>query len=122
MVSDPGPRFIIEGTKAIFTKYGIDPQEALLKTGKLPVSNDWGKEDSKFWGKLEPLQGSSTETVRVATENGDYMGFYNNVYEVLIRNFSILVSPEEARDVIFIIEKAFESNRKKQTIKLNKNL
>ncbi len=88
----------------------------------MPVSNDWGKEDIRFWGKLESLHGSSPEISRVATENGDYMGFYNNVYEVLTRNFSILVSPEEARDVIFIIEKAFESNRRKQIIKLNKNL
>lgn len=122
MVSDPGPRFIVKGTKAIFTKYGIDTQEALLKTGEMPVSNNWGKENSRFWGKLESLQGPSPEISHVATENGDYMGFYNNVYEVLTQNFSILVSPEEARDVIFIIEKAFESNRKKQTIKLNKNL
>ncbi len=122
MVSDPGPRFIVEGTKATFTKYGIDPQEALLKKGEMPVSNDWGKEDSSFWGKLESLQGSSSEIGRVATENGGYMGFYNNVYEVVTKNFPILVSPEEARDVIFIIEKAFESNRRKQIIKLNKNL
>ena len=121
MVSDPGPRFIVEGTKATFTKHGIDPQEALLKKGEMPVSNDWGKEDIRFWGKLESLQGSSSEISRVATENGGYMGFYNNVYEVLTKNFSVLVSPEEARDVIFIIEKAFESNRRKQTIKLNKN-
>ncbi len=122
MVRNPGPRFIIKGTKAIFTKDGIDPQEALLKAGEMPVSNDWGKEDNSFWGKLEPLQGSSPETVRIATENGNYMSFYNNVYEVLTRNSPVLVSPEEARDVIFIIEKAFESNQKKQTIKLNKNL
>ena len=87
----------------------------------MPVSNDWGREDSSFGGKLEPLQGTSPETVRIATENGNYMSFYNNVYEVLTQNFSVLVSPEEARDVIFIIEKAFESNRRKQTIKLNKN-
>ena len=37
------------------------------------------------------------------------MGFYNNVYEVMFKNKPQAVLPRQARDVIFIIEKAFEN-------------
>jgi predicted dehydrogenase len=120
MVKNPGPRFIIEGSRARYTKYGSDPQESMLKTGKTPLAKNWGKEDESAWGMLENFSpGSEKECIK--SERGNYMGFYNNVYDVLVNKKSMFVKPEEARDVIFIIEKAFESHNKNKTIKLINN-
>jgi predicted dehydrogenase len=120
MVKKPGPRFIIEGAKARYTKYGIDPQEALLKAGEKPLTKNWGEEDEGAWGVLEYYSpGRKKESI--LSEKGNYMGFFDNVYDVLVNKKSILVAPGEARDVIFIIEKAFESHNKNKTIKIHNN-
>ena len=44
LVREPGPRYLIHGTKGSFIKWGDDVQEALLKQGILPAATDWGME------------------------------------------------------------------------------
>lgn len=117
MVENPGPRFIIEGSKARFIKYGIDPQEAMLKAGKMPLGNSWGQENEKYYGRLIPT-GEYEKPRTIISEKGDYMGFYNNVYDVLTKKTLPEVKPEQARNLIFIIQKAFEASERKQLIKL----
>ena len=102
MVKKLGPRFIIKGSKGHFTKYGIDPQEAALKEGQMPNKKDWGKEKQENWGNISINRNKK----KIETIAGNYMGFYDNVYDVIINNKKILVKPEEARDVIRIIETA----------------
>jgi len=45
------------------------------------------------------------------------MGFYENVYNVLVNNGSQAVKPIEARNVIRLIELAFVSNRMGERVK-----
>ncbi len=103
LVEELGPRYIIKGSKGIFTKFGIDPQEDILKKGTLPDSKTWGAEDKKYWGTLKSDKGKKI----VESLPGNYMGFYDNVYEVLKNNAGIIVKPEEALETIKIIETAF---------------
>ena len=102
MVEKLGPRFIIKGSEGSFTKYGIDPQEVALKEGRMPNTKDWGKEDKENWGNLNIKDSSH----KIETIAGNYMGFYDNVYHAIENNKEVLVKPEEARDVIKIIEMA----------------
>jgi len=118
-VKEPGPRYILHGTKGSFIKYGIDPQEELLKEGLMPGPADWGKEDSDYYGILNAEMHGQQFYGNIETEPGNYMGFYDNVYDVLIRGSAQAVRPEEARNVIRIIELAFESNNKGTIIKLS---
>ncbi len=106
MVKELGPRFTLKGSKGIFTKYGIDPQEESLKKGLMPNKNNWGQEDLKNWGKIA----SGNTYKQIETIAGNYMGFYNNVYDVMINHKEMIVKPEEAREVIRIIEKSFMLN------------
>jgi scyllo-inositol 2-dehydrogenase (NADP+) len=119
MVKKIGPRFIVEGSEGTFTKFGVDPQEAALKSGEMPILDNWGQEKSEYFGKLKLNNTTDGCLKTIPTEQGRYMGFYDNVCEVLVKNKPMSVRPEDARDVIFIIEKAFESNQKKQLIKIN---
>lgn len=118
MVENIGPRFIIDGSMGSFSKWGLDPQETALKAGKMPTGEDWGHDDTKYWGTLGIGQAVPLEETQIPTEQGNYMEFYNNVYDVLINNKPQLVRPKEARDVIFIIEKAFECSKTGRTIKI----
>lgn len=45
------------------------------------------------------------------------MAFYKNVYEVIVNNAKSSVKPEEARDVIRVIELAFESAKTNTAVK-----
>ncbi|MBN2174650.1 MAG: oxidoreductase [Bacteroidales bacterium] len=119
LVSDPGPRYIIHGIKGSFIKYGIDPQEAALRKGKSPEGDGWGQESPEFWGLITIDYDDLNFDGRIETEPGNYMAFYDNVYDVLVIGAEIDVKTEDARDVIRIIELAFESNKSKKIIKLN---
>ncbi|MCY7290799.1 MAG: Gfo/Idh/MocA family oxidoreductase, partial [Ferruginibacter sp.] len=52
LVRQPSPRYIINGTKASFIKYGIDVQEDDLKAGKLPADINFGVEPITQEGML----------------------------------------------------------------------
>lgn len=121
LVENAGPRYVVEGSLGTFEKYGIDPQEDRLKAGEMP-SAGIGKENPAFWGKLKPVQESVFESQTIPSRNGNYMAFYDGVYASIRDNDPIPVDPREARNVIFIIEKAFESNKKKQSIEIKNKL
>lgn len=116
LVKSPGPRYTVNGEWGTFYKYGIDPQEEMLKAGKLPVGADWGSEPSDDWGTL--VYGENGEDVEelVPTIPGNYNLFYDNVYQAIRRGKPLLVKPEETVEVLKIIEACVESNRLKKTI------
>jgi scyllo-inositol 2-dehydrogenase (NADP+) len=117
-IKEPGPRYILHGTKGSFVKYGIDPQEEMLKQGLIPDSDDWGKEDPDYWGILNAEFHGQQFYGTIESEPGNYMGFYDNVHDVITKGAEQAVRPEEARNVIRIIELAFESQRAKSVISI----
>ena len=112
LVKDPGPRYTIHGEYGTFYKYGIDSQEELLKAGNLPVAENWGHEDPSEWGTLfYEENGEEVETVP-----GNYNLFYDNVYGAIRDGEELLVKPEEAMEVLKILEACLQSNREKRTV------
>ena len=85
LVKEPGPRFILNGTKGSFIKYGIDPQEEMLRQRLLPDSAGWGKENPQYWGILNTELHGQQFYGTIETEPGNYMGFYDNVHDVIIK-------------------------------------
>lgn len=118
LVKEPGPRYIMHGSKGSFIKYGNDPQEAMLRQGLIPDSEDWGKEDPEYWGILNAELHGQQFYGTIETEAGNYTGFYDNVHDVITKGAEQAVQPEEARNVIRIIEIAFESHRSKSIVPL----
>ncbi len=115
-VKEPGPAYVMHGKKGSFVKYGRDPQEEMLKSGMIPGGENWGLEDPSLWGFINSSVGGLHFEGTIETEAGNYMGFYDNVRDVILNNAEMSVKPEEARDVIRIIELAFESHSKKTII------
>ena len=109
LVKEIGPRYILKGDKGIFTKYGIDPQEDALKIGLMPDSENWGCEKEDNWGIFKSEVDAKER--KMETMPGNYMAFYNNVYDVIINNNEMKIKPEEAGDVIEIIESSLIENR-----------
>jgi len=117
LVREQGPRYIIHGVQGSFVKYGIDPQEQALKDGKNPVAHDWGKEEEQYWGKLNSTINGVDVQKKIETLSGNYMEFYNNVYDAIRNQKPLAVKAEEARDVIRLIELCYESNELRRSTK-----
>lgn len=118
LVKDPGPRYTIYGEYGTYRKWGIDPQEELLKAGNLPEGDDWGAEPETDWGNLVYEKDGKDHNERIETIPGDYRIFYNNLYESIRNKADLLINPEETVEVLRILETCIKSDRLKKTILL----
>ena len=118
LVKEPGPRYALHGTQGSFLKYGLDPQEDALKAGQLPNEAGWGTEPESKWGILNTQKDGLHYLGKIETIAGNYLAFYDNIYDVLVNKKELAVKPEEAVNVINIIEAAFESNKMRKVVEL----
>jgi scyllo-inositol 2-dehydrogenase (NADP+) len=116
MACAPGPRFVLHGTKGSFVKYGMDPQEAILRRGDPPGGPHWGEEPESDWGTLARPDGDSRITEKIRTEDGDYRQFYANVRDAITEGKPLAVPPREALRNIRAIELVQQSSRERPTI------
>lgn len=112
------PHLLIHGTKGSFLKFGMDPQEELLRSGNFPRGTrwpaDWGTEPEASWGTLSLVGKTPT---KVKTEAGDYRGFYANVRDAMEKGAPLDVSPEHALRVMRAVLLAHKSSRERRTVK-----
>ncbi len=116
LACEPGPRFVLHGTNGSFVKYGLDPQEEALKQGRSPLDPDWGADPKKMWGTIAETGDGAVRREMVETVPGGYASFYESVRDAIVRGVDTAVKPEEARDVIAVIERARQSSGGKRTI------
>ncbi|MBT3385436.1 MAG: Gfo/Idh/MocA family oxidoreductase [Prolixibacteraceae bacterium] len=116
LVKNPGPRYSIHGEFGSFLKWGIDPQEEMLKAGNLPESDDWGKDERELWGEIVYEKDGLNFNGNIETIPGNYSAFYVNVFDAIRNKAELVVKPEESVEVLKILEACVESNRDKKTI------
>ena len=116
LVRDPGPRYSLHGTLGSFHKWGIDPQENDLKSGRLPDVPGWGSEPSSLWGQINTEQNGLHISGKIETIPGNYSAFYQNLYEVLTNTAELMVKPEQSLDGLVILEACLRSNREKRAV------
>jgi scyllo-inositol 2-dehydrogenase (NADP+) len=106
----PAPRFAVNGTRGSYVKCELDSQEDQLKTGLRPGDAGFGSGNPS--GVLYALDGGN-QLVRgsVATRDGDYGEFYRALAATILRGEQFPVSPQDAVDVMTIIELAERSER-----------
>jgi scyllo-inositol 2-dehydrogenase (NADP+) len=119
LAREPAPRFALRGTQGTFVKYGLDPQEDALRRGGTPRDKGWGVEEPARWGTIETRNGSEGLPEKVETLPGRYQAFYEGLYEAIVNETEPVVKPEQARDVIRIIELAIESSREGKTVEVS---
>ena len=112
----PGPTYMIHGTNGSFVKYGLDVQEATLDGGAIPQGKDWGREPEDIWGTINVDYNGVKIQGKVESEHGDYREYFINLRDAICGRAEIAVKPEEARNVMKIIELAFQSSTERRTI------
>jgi scyllo-inositol 2-dehydrogenase (NADP+) len=116
LVREPVPRYILHGTSGSFLKWGLDPQEEALKQGKNPNDPDWGKESKEWWGLLNIEKDNGQFREKYETLPGNYNAFYDNIFDSIAHGTELAVKPEEALDVIRIIDAVKKSSVQQKTI------
>ena len=119
LVREPGPRYLLHGTLGSFLKWGSDPQEEALKQGKNPNDPDWGREPEEWWGILNTEKNGAPFREKFETRPGNYNEFYDNIYDCITYGKELAVKPEEALNVIRIIDALKKSNEMRRTILLS---
>lgn len=110
LAKEPTARFALYGTNGSFVKWGTDPQENILRAGGKPSdSPDWGVEPKKIYGKLSLLENEEDVEEIIESEIGSGQDFYANIVAALRGEEELNVKPEQARDVIYVLELAEQS-------------
>lgn len=117
LVKKPGPFFCLHGDRGSFIKSGMDVQEEVLKAGGTPANTpDWGVEPEQHWGQLYTEYKDMQIAGTIQSERGSFQDFFINVQQAIRGEAPLIVTPEQARDTIRIIELALQSNREKRTV------
>lgn len=117
LVRQPIAKYIIHGVKGSFIKSGSDPQEENLNKGWLANHVDLGKEKEKDWGRIY-IKEDYPDGEIVESQQGNYLKFYDGVFEDLSGKKNVAVSGEEGLNVVKIIEAAFKSSEELKTVRL----
>lgn len=105
LAKEPTPRFALYGMNGAFVKWGVDPQENLLRQGARPENDpNWGVEPADIQGKFSLLEGGVDVEERVLSEIGSGQDFYKNIVATLRGEDKLNITAEQARDVIRVLE------------------
>ncbi|MCU0342000.1 MAG: Gfo/Idh/MocA family oxidoreductase [Spirosomaceae bacterium] len=112
LVYENSLRYLLHGTKGSFFKYGLDIQEDTLRKNQLPTTDDWGQEPDHQWGVL--FANGQKQLIRSTA--GNYMPFYQNLYEAIAQGAPIHVQPQHIWNTTRVMEAALESSRTRRTV------
>jgi len=109
------PRWYVLGDRGGLVKYGLDPQEEALRTGNIGAAVEPPQHRARVWVHEE---GQVTERT-IDSVRGDWSEYYRNIAGVLLRGEKLVVQPEQAREVIRVIEAALQSAEISQPVRLS---
>jgi scyllo-inositol 2-dehydrogenase (NADP+) len=113
LAPDPRPHYRIQGTRGVYAKQALDPQEALLRAGRAASGDDWGVEPEKDWGTMTLWNGGELTHQKVPTKRGDYRDFYAQVRDAIEGRGTPPVTLDEALRLMYTLELCVESSRKR---------
>jgi predicted dehydrogenase len=100
LVAQRGFRFRVLGSEAAYTVWGLDGQEAQLKSGMSPLDAEYGVAPPGAHGKL----GRDGALTTVPTERGAYGDFYARLAVALTGNGPLPVDPVDVLEPLRILE------------------
>jgi predicted dehydrogenase len=110
-----GPRYRVYGDRGAYVKFGVDPQEEMLKAGCRPGDAGWGDDARERWGVL----GDGERSTIVPTEPGSYERFYEGVVRTLTEGAPPPVDANDAIAGLEIVEAAYQSAAQRQVVSLS---
>jgi predicted dehydrogenase len=109
-----GPRYRVYGDRGAYVKFGVDPQEDMLKAGQRPGDAGFGEDPPEHWGTL----GDGESISSVPTKPGSYQQFYAAMRDALRDGAPPPVDAADAVTGLTIIEAAHRSAALRQVVRL----
>jgi predicted dehydrogenase len=111
----PRSRFVVLGTKGSYLKKQFDPLESALRERVPGPGESWMLEKPENFGEVTLGDGEQAAKRKVESF-GDWRDFYANVRDCLLGKMELLVTPEQALNVMVAIELARESSEKRCSV------
>lgn len=109
----PRPVLAIHGDRGSYVKCGVDPQEEQLKAGITPLDEIYGIDNQN---RPDWISGADNVLCKLDPERGSYNHYYHQLYQC-IRNSAINpVAPDDALNVIKLIELCQLSSKQRKVI------
>lgn len=108
-------RFVVLGTKGIYLKRSFDPLENELRIRTPGPGESWMLEKPENFGEVTLADGDRLETRKVKSF-GDWRDFYANVRDCLLGKAELLVTPEQALNVMMAMELARRSSDERRSV------
>lgn len=108
LAADLGPRMRVLGSRGAYVTFGMDPQEAALRSGSRPDTDaGWGSVPPALWGRL----GNPSSAAPVPPLPGAYQEFYAQFRDALLTGSPPPVPIEDAMATVAVLDAARESAR-----------
>ncbi len=113
--------YILHGTKGSFLQERTDGQENELVADAIPTYNEeWTKPLTEPDGILNYLNNNSeTERIITSSKPGDYMSYYQEIYEHIVFGSPLSSPGSEIIQNMKIIEAALESAKKGRVVEMH---
>ncbi|MTH48257.1 oxidoreductase [Intestinirhabdus alba] len=109
-------RYIVHGSRGSYVKYGLDPQEARLKSGERPPREEWGYDMRD--GVLTRAEGETQVEETWLTVPGNYPAYYAGIRDALNGRGENPVPASQAIQIMALIELGIESAKRRETLSL----
>jgi len=98
LVADPGPAYVLHGTRGSYQKHRTDPQEAQLLQGTSLRSPYYGREKAGQEGRLTLVAADgSRQTTADTAPVGDYLQLFEAVYQTIRHGQPYPIREEQLR-------------------------
>lgn len=112
----PLPEYTLFGKLGSYLKRRSDVQEAQLTKGMTPADSDYGIEPHGQAGQLFTGDVGQTDVEDVVSPPGNYLGFYEGVYQSISEDGPEPVTASDGIRVMQIIDAAFRGHREGRVI------
>jgi scyllo-inositol 2-dehydrogenase (NADP+) len=99
------PHWYLVGERGALTKEGVDPQEASMLRGDI----DAAREDPAHYARVQTELTGLVTDMRLTTIAGNWKGYYQNIADVLLEGKELVVTPEQVRRVVGLLEAVQQS-------------
>lgn len=112
--------YAVHGEKGSFLQERTDNQENELVAGAIPeYGEEWTKPLTETDGILNYLnENKETERILTSSEPGNYMNYYQQIYEFIVFGYALPSPAEEIIKNMKIIDAAAESSKQEKVIYL----
>ena len=99
------PRWLIQGQRGTLLKPGLDPQEKCMCAGNIDAAINAPEDRAQV---VTDVNGILSEMV-LDTVPGRWRNYYENIADVLLDGGELAVTPEQAADVVRVVEAGMKS-------------